>query len=88
MQHRWRYAIAAVARRNAVSADLQALRNLVGSLNYSPDAAILERFAARFEEYQQLDDQILPLAVANTNLKAQRLSYVQALAQHDFRATR
>jgi hypothetical protein len=31
-------------------------------------------FAARFEEYQRVNDEILPLAVENTNPKAQRLS--------------
>ena len=29
----------------------------------------------RFDEYQKLDDAILPLAVENTNIKAQRLSF-------------
>ena len=32
-------------------------------------------FKTRFDEYRRLDDEILPLAVENTNLKAQRLSF-------------
>jgi hypothetical protein len=35
----------------------------------------LEDFESRFKEYRRLDDEILPLAVENTNLKAQRLSF-------------
>jgi hypothetical protein len=35
----------------------------------------LENFESRFTEYRRLDDEILPLAVENTNLKAQRLSF-------------
>ena len=35
----------------------------------------LNGFKTRFDEYRRLDDEILPLAVENTNLKAQRLSF-------------
>ena len=38
-------------------------------------SAALETFTGRFDEYRRLDDEILPLAVENTNLKAQRLSF-------------
>ena len=65
----------ATALRNAVSQDTQALRQRVTSLGYHDDERLLETFATAFERYQLLDDQILPLAVENTNLKAQRLSF-------------
>ena len=37
--------------------------------------AYLDAFKSRYEEYRRLDDEILPLAVENTNVKAQRLSF-------------
>lgn len=68
----------AIALRNALSAAIQSLRQQLDSLGYQSDAAVLEAFASRFNDYQRLDDEILPLAVENTNLKAQRLSFGQA----------
>ena len=45
-------------------------------------------FKARFDEYRRLDDEILPLAVENTNVKAQRLSFGPAReAADDFRTS-
>jgi hypothetical protein len=51
------------------------LRPLLDALNYSHERRIVEEFASRFSEYRALDQQILELAVENTNLKAQRLSF-------------
>ena len=61
--------------RQVVERDVQALRQLLQSLGYRDDLRDLDGFAARFAEYRQLDDEILPLAVENTNVKAQRLSF-------------
>jgi hypothetical protein len=61
--------------RQAVERDMDALRPILESLGYREDLRQLEAFKGRFEEYRRLDDEILPLAVENTNLKAQRLSF-------------
>ncbi len=61
--------------RQAVEGDVDALRPILESLGYREDLRQLEAFKGRFEEYRRLDDEILPLAVENTNLKAQRLSF-------------
>src|SRR6185436_15233116 len=39
------------------------------------ETRLLEQFVSRFAEYQAMDRRILDLAVENTNLKAQRLSF-------------
>ncbi len=46
----------------------------------SPDADLLQRFEQAFAEYRKLDEEVLALAVQNTNLKAQALSFDQATA--------
>ena len=54
------------------------LRRYSRSSSHSAIATILrylDGFTARFDEYRRLDDEILPLAVENTNVKAQRLSF-------------
>jgi hypothetical protein len=48
---------------------------IVNGLGYSNEARFLGDFNTRFGEYQTLDRTILALAVENTNLKAQRLSF-------------
>src|SRR5262249_18409698 len=48
---------------------------LLKSLGYSAELQMLGEFSSRFAEYQKLDAEILPLAVENTNLKAQQLSF-------------
>ena len=68
----------AIAMRNAVSGDAQSLRERIAGLGYKKEASLLETFSTRFNAYQNLDDQILPLAVENTNLKAQQLSFNEA----------
>ncbi len=45
------------------------------NLGYSTEVQLLEEFAKRFAEYLMLDRSVLELAVENTNLKAQRLSF-------------
>ena len=51
------------------------LRPILESLGYSDESRLLQQFVTRFAEYRELDRRILDLAVENTNLKAQRLSF-------------
>jgi hypothetical protein len=72
----------------AVAQDVEHLRPLLKSLGYETELAKLDAFNARFAEYRKLDAEILPLAVENTNLKAQRLSFGPAReAAETFRAS-
>ena len=59
----------------AVQKDSAALRSLLTSLQYSNELRLLDEFDKRFAEYRALDRSVLDLAVENTNLKAQRLSF-------------
>ena len=60
----------------AVQQDVDALGPILGELRYSADErGLLEEFGRRFAEYRTLNQSILGLAVENTNLKAQRLSF-------------
>jgi hypothetical protein len=61
--------------KGVVRRDLAALTPLLAPSGYAPEAAILKTFGERFAEYRSLDDEILMLAVENTNLKARRLSF-------------
>jgi hypothetical protein len=59
----------------AVQREADTLRPILEELRYSQEAGLLEEFGRRFAEYRSLDGSILELAVENTNLKAQRLSF-------------
>ena len=59
----------------AVEKDSAALKSLLTSLRYSNELRLLDEFDKRFAEYRALDRSVLDLAVENTNLKAQRLSF-------------
>jgi len=59
----------------AVEKDSAALRALLTALQYSNELHLLDEFDRRFAEYRTLDRSVLDLAVENTNLKAQRLSF-------------
>jgi hypothetical protein len=59
----------------AVQTDADALGPILQGLEYSAEKRLLEEFGSRFAEYRALDRNILELAVENTNLKAQRLSF-------------
>ena len=61
--------------RQVVELDIDALRTALQSLGYNDELHMLDGFNARFAEYREVDDEILPLAVENTNLKAQRLAF-------------
>ena len=58
-----------------VDTDALALGPLLQKLRFSREAQSLEEFKRHFSQYESLDRQILALAVENTNLKAQHLSF-------------
>ena len=59
----------------AVEDDAKALAPLLNGLGYQVETRALEEFRKQFVEYRKLDGEVLQLAVENTNLKAQRLSF-------------
>ena len=61
----------------------EALGPMLQSLNYADESKLLTEFAGKFDEYRALDRKILDLAVENTNLKAQRLSFGPAQEASD-----
>jgi negative regulator of replication initiation len=61
--------------RQPVEGNVEELQAILQSLGYREDLRLLDGFKARFEEYRRLDDEILTLAIENTNVKAQRLSF-------------
>jgi hypothetical protein len=61
--------------KQAVQTSVDAMQPVLQSLGYSDETLLLQEFVARFAEYRELDRRILDLAVQNTNLKAQRLSF-------------
>ena len=58
-----------------IQRDTQALQAILHDLAYADESRLLNEFDGRFAEYRTLDRTILGLAVENTNLKAQRLSF-------------
>jgi len=63
------------------------MRQVLTSMGYSEEITLLDAFMARFAEYRKVDAEVLPLAVENTNAKAQRLSFGPAAdAISEFRA--
>jgi hypothetical protein len=63
--------------------DAGALEPILRGLGYSEEIRLLQEFVGRFAKYRALDRSILELAVENTNLKAQRLSFGPAQAAAD-----
>jgi hypothetical protein len=59
----------------AVSKDIDSLATILRELEYSNESGMLAEFSTQFGDYRKLDQSILELAVENTNLKAQRLSF-------------
>jgi negative regulator of replication initiation len=72
------FAKEAAASTTAVQTSVEKLRPLLQQLDYAEEGRLLQEFAGRFDEYRKLDRTILELAVENTNLKAQRLSFGEA----------
>jgi hypothetical protein len=60
---------------DAVTNDSATLGPTLRDMGYSDETRLLEEFGGRFAEYRALERSILELAVENTNLKAQRLSF-------------
>jgi hypothetical protein len=76
----------AMKSRRQVEHDVDALEPLLNGLGYTADIQRLDAFKTQFDEYKKLDDETLGLAVENTNVKAQRLSFTTAQsAVDDFR---
>jgi hypothetical protein len=72
----------------AVERDVEQLYPILKSLGYADELTFLDAFNQQLAEYRALDEEILPLAVENTNLKAQRLSFGAAREAADaFRAS-
>jgi len=69
--------------KQAVHKDVDALGPILQALGYADESRLLQDFSTRFAEYESLDRRILDLAVENTNLKAQRLSFGPAQAAAD-----
>ena len=61
--------------KGLVRSDIRALMPHLEKLRYAAEIGALQEFERHFAEYEQLDRSILELAVENTNLKAQRLSF-------------
>jgi hypothetical protein len=59
----------------AVESDVRTLRPLLQALGYSDEGRQLDAFDSQFAKYRSVNQTILELAVENTNLKAQRLSF-------------
>ena len=76
----------AVKARGQVERDVADLELILKRLGYAADIQSLDEFKKQYDEYTKIDDETLGLAVENTNLKAQRLSFttVQS-AVDDFR---
>ena len=73
----------ALKARRQVEQDVNALEPVLKKLGYTPDLQNLDEFKKQFDEYKKLDDETLDLAVENTNLKAQRLSFTTGQAAVD-----
>ena len=58
-----------------VETDMKALAPLLGTLGFATEISAFGDFKTRFAAYHELDRSILTLAVENTNLKAQSLSF-------------
>jgi hypothetical protein len=67
----------------SVERDLKELQPILTSLGYTDELRDVEAFDEAFGEYRELDDEILPLAVENSNVKAQRLSFGPARQASD-----
>jgi hypothetical protein len=61
--------------KEAVQKDAKTLGPVLQGLGYPEESRFLAEFDDRFAQYRELDRTILELAVLNTNLKAQRLSF-------------
>jgi len=63
------------ASTEAVQKDVELLRPALTALGYEQENKLLTEFDHNFAEYRKLDENVLGLAVENTNLKAQSLAF-------------
>jgi len=73
----------ALKARQQVEQDANGLETILKKLGYTSDLQNLDEFKKQFDQYKKLDDETLDLAVENTNLKAQRLSFTTGQAAVD-----
>ena len=73
----------ALKARQRVEQDANGLAPILKKLGYTSDLQNLDEFKKQFDGYKKLDDETLDLAVENTNLKAQRLSFTTGQAAVD-----
>jgi hypothetical protein len=69
--------------KNAVQQDVDTLGPILAGLKFTDETRLLQDFVTRYADYTALDRKILDLAVENTNLKAQRLSFGPGQAAAD-----
>jgi len=69
------FASEATSAKDVVKQDAVALEQALHQLGYENESALINGFNGQFAQYQVVLHQILELAVENTNLKAQRLSF-------------
>jgi hypothetical protein len=67
----------------SVQTDVGELGAQLQRLGYADEGKLLDEFAKQFAEYRKVDRDVLALAVENTNLKAQRLSFGPVRAAAD-----
>lgn len=72
------YAREAEQAKQALKKDVETMLPKLRELSYVQEAQLLEAFSQHFAEYEAIDRSILELAVENTNLKAQQLSFTPA----------
>ncbi|HWP04763.1 MAG TPA: hypothetical protein VNN72_03425 [Polyangiaceae bacterium] len=70
-----KYAADAASAKRDLRTDATNLKTLLHELGYPKELGFFAQFETRFAEYDQVDRTVLELAVENTNLKAQRLSF-------------
>jgi len=61
--------------KSSIQADVTALTPRLEHLQYAAEIQSLKEFETHYAEYEKVDHDVLELAVENTNLKAQRLSF-------------
>ncbi len=69
------FAKEAKSATEAAQKNVESLRPMLNNQGFTNEATLLDDFTTRFGEYRKVDAEILSLAVENTNLKAQRLSF-------------
>ena len=72
---RWRSPARPTQAAATIESKAAALSTRLQSLGYAPELHALQDFIGHFGAYRKLDHDVLTLAVENTNLKAQRLSF-------------